>query len=137
VKQDTKALLWSFLLIALGIAAFQCAVLLRSNPDSPNKVADLICLVLGASGLLFVLIGSVVVLGAAIAFSIRMSPGSLLLAAVAFLSVTGALWGISRMFVITTYAWTPLLLPWLAMTVSGALLLFVAVWRFVVAKLRS
>ena len=65
MKRDVKALLGSLALVALGMVAFECAVLLRSQPDSPGKVNDLPLPQPGTIRPFFVLTGSVLILAAA------------------------------------------------------------------------
>lgn len=130
-------LLWGLSFVAIGMAAFESGVALRGSPDSPDRMADLFARGMALSGLILVLTGSTAIFAASVAFSSRMTPEKLSLIALAFLSAAGVISGISHMFVITTYAWMPLILPWLAAVVSGLVLLLVATFRFVVKRIRS
>jgi hypothetical protein len=137
MKRDVKILLAGVLLISLGMLALAGMDLRPVSPDLGPTLRSHVYHWAGGAALICVLIGSMMIGGAAVAFCYRMSPmllsriGFIFLLAPAVVSVAG------RAFVITTYAYVPLILPWMVSVFSGALLLGVAIFRAIASRRRS
>jgi hypothetical protein len=136
LKGDVKTLLAGLALVAFGVIAIASTQGLRASSNSAVATTSSAYHWLVILELISIWLGSLATAAAAIAFCWRMPPAKLLFTALAFLISAGAMSGISRAFVITTYAWIPIILPWIAAIFSGVLLFLVGTARLALSKRR-
>ena len=136
MKWDVKALCTGLALLVLGCIGFRVTEILQTVSEDPLTIDNTRYHWLALSSLLFLFLGSLVVIMASAALSGRLSAANSVAAAFAFLVPAALYWLISREFVPRTYDWVFLLVPWIVTILSGSLFLLVGVLRFVVTKLR-
>jgi len=136
MKWDIKALCTGLALLVLGCIGFRVTEILQTVSEDPLTIDNTRYHWLALSSLLFLFLGSLVVIMASAALSGRLSAANSVAAAFAFLVPAALYWLISREFVPRTYDWVFLLVPWIVTILSGSLFLLVGVLRFVVTKLR-
>ena len=136
MKWDIKALCTGLALLVLGCIGFRVTEILQTVSEDPLTIDNTRYHWLALSSLLFLFLGSLVVIMASAALSGRLSAANSVAAAFAFLVPAALYWLISREFVPRTYDWVFLLVPWIVTILSGALFLLVGVLRFAVTKLR-
>ena len=136
MKWDIKALCTGLALLVLGCIGFRVTEILQTVSEDPLTIDNTRYHWLALSSLLFLFLGSLVVIMASAALSGRLSAANSVAAAFAFLVPAALYWLISREFVPRTYDWVFLLVPWIVAILSGVLFLLVGVLRFAVTKLR-
>ena len=136
MKWDVKALFTGLALLVFGCIGFRVTEILQTVSEDPLTIDNTRYHWLALSSLLFLLLGSLVVIMASAALSGRLSAGNSVAAAFAFLVPAALYWLIGREFVPRNYVWVFLLVPWIVAILSGALFLVVGVLRFAVTKLR-
>ena len=134
MKRDSKILFVGVVLISLGMLVLAGMDLRPVSPDLGPTFRIHLYHWAGGIALICVLIGSMMIGGAAVAFCYRMSLRMLSSAGIAFLLAAAAVSVVSHAFVITTYAYVPLILPWMVSVFSGALLLVVAIFRAIASR---
>lgn len=137
MKHDVKLLLTGVSLIFLGLLVFAGLALRPMNSDLPPTFIDHVYHWAGGTALVCVWIGSLMIGVSAVSFCRRMSAMNLVYVGLAFLLAAAAVSGVSHAFVITTYAFVPVILPWMIAILAGLLLLLRAGFRVVASKQRS
>jgi hypothetical protein len=136
MKWDVKALFTGLALLMFGCIGFRVTEILQTVSEDPLTIDNTRYHWLALSSLLFLLLGSFVVIMASAALSGRLSAANSVAAALAFLVPAALYWLIGREFVPRNYDWVFLLVPWIVAILSGTLFLLVGVLRFAVTKLR-
>jgi hypothetical protein len=134
MKRDIKILLAGVVLIALAMLALAGMDLRPVSPDLGPTFRGHAYHWVGGISLICVLIGSMLIGGAAVAFCSWMSSKKLSITAVLFLLAAAVVSVASRAFVVTTYAYVPVILPWMVSVASGVLLLVVAIVRAISSR---
>jgi hypothetical protein len=131
MKWDVKAVLTGLALLGTGSVALVVVPIWRTNPDSPSTALRSVLQWLALAAIIALLAGSLAIAGASISLSCRWAPAKLVRVGAAFLAVAAVMSGISRAFPSHTYAWVPVLMPWCAAIFSGAIMLLVAMLRWI------
>jgi hypothetical protein len=137
MKRDVKILIAGLVLVSVGIVAFAGLALNPVSPDLGPTFASRASHWAAGAALLCVLIGSMMIGGAAVSFCYWIAPKALARTGAIFLLAAGAVSVASHALVVTTYAYVPVILPWMVSVFSGAVLLLVAVFRAIVSGRRS
>jgi hypothetical protein len=134
LKKDVRVLIVGLLLIFLGLLVFAGLAPRTINPDAAPTFANHLFHLAGGTALACVWIGSLTIGASAVAFCRRMSAKKLVYAGSAFLLSAATVSGISHAFVIKTYAFVPVILPWMVAILAGVLLLLTAGVRALASK---